>query len=345
MKSSSYIDNVVYLTNVFYQKKMNKTKVMFFEYLSEGKSVEEFKKAVSNKWSTIDHKFMDKQLTKLQQMVNANNVAEAINIGRLDKRNPKYKETEYWVVDHEYFKLTPESYFKEFEGKYQRGVVNAYEQTYNNINKGKMDKDLILENRLKTYDRQVNQVVTYFDKHGLPIRRVNLSTYLAMVHNVNLTRGAWNQTMSDANKLDRNMFIIPWHPFSCSFCLLYQNRPLTKTEVELVIGIEPQEQQGDILHPNCKCTLDIFWSPTQIQRQVYTYEEQEDFYKVRQKVNALTLEKSRLRTDMKSAELIGDMKTYDKLRQKVSVINSNIREQKNLLPTESLRKQVVAINR
>ena len=338
------INDFVYLTNVRYQNKQNKTKVLFFDSLVKGKSTEEFTKDINKIWNNIDHRFMDQQIKKLQKVVNKDNINEAINIGRMDKRNPIFKETEYWVINSEYFKLTPESYFKEFEMKYKRGVINNYQQTLNNIDKGYWDKETILDRKLDSYDRQVNQVITYFKKDGSIARRVNLSTYLSMIHNVNLTRGAWNQTMSDANYLGKEMFIIPWHPFSCSMCLMYQNRPLTKTQVELVIGIEPEEQTGDILHPNCKCTLDIYWSPTQIQREVYSIEEQNDFYKVRQKVNALTLEKSRLRASMKSADIIGNTGEYDKLHQKVLAINRNIREQKKLVP-EELRKQLVAINR
>lgn len=352
MKKSSFIDDVVFLTNAYYQKKQNKTKILYFQYLMHGKSVDEFIKVMNDKWDTINHSFMNKQIKKLQETINKDNIAEAINIGRMSKKHPVFKETGYWVVDNEYFKLTPESYFKEFEQKYKRGVIRNYEQALNDISKNKMDKQIILEDRLDNYDNQVNQMVTYFSKSVNPVtgrhdvvRHVNLSTYLSMIHNVNLTRGAWNQTISDANRLGKEMFIIPWHPFSCDMCLLYQNRPLSKVDVELVIGVEPIEQKGDILHPNCKCTLDIYWSPTQLQRIVWTPEEQADFYKIRQKVNSLTLEKSRLRADMISAKEIDDMKKYDKARQKISVINRNIREQKEMLPTDALRKQVVAIKR
>ena len=350
------INDFVYLTNVRYQNKQNKTKVLFFDSLVKGKSTEEFTKDINKIWNNIDHRFMDQQIKKLQKVVNKDNINEAINIGRMDKRNPIFKETEYWVIDSEYFKLTPESYFKEFEQKYKRGVINNYQQTLNNIDKGYWDKETILDRKLDSYDRQVNQVITYFKKDGSVARKVNLSTYLSMIHNVNLTRGAWNQTMSDANYLGKNEFIIPWHPFSCPICLEEQNHKLSREDVEGMLddtynpGVEDllngsvSSVSGNILHPNCKCTLDIYWSATQIQREVYSIEEQEDFYKVRQKVNALTLEKSRLRASMKSAELIGNTGEYDKLHQKVLAINRNIREQKKLVP-EELRKQLVAINR
>lgn len=338
-KSSEEIGKDVYLTNVYYSNKQNKTKILFFRCLDEGRSYEYFENELSKIWDNIDHRFMNRQINKLQSIVNKQNIEEAINLGRLDD---KYKETEYWVIDDEYFKLTPESDFKDFEQRFKRNVLNNYKQAQKSLKY--TDKEVYLDKKIDTYNKNINQVVSYFNKQGGIVRKVQLSSYLAMIHNVNLTRSGWNQTMSDSEKLGQEMFIIPYHPFSCPYCQLWQNRPLSKVDVETIIGVEAYEQQGDILHPNCKCTLSIYWSSTQLERQNYTPFEKENQYDIRQKVNSLTLEKSSLRTDMKIASSLGNEGKVDSLRSKISVINRNIRSLRSQLPKE-LQKGVTQIKR
>ena len=326
-KSSEEIGKDVYLTNVYYSNKQNKTKILFFRCLDEGRSYEYFENELSKIWDNIDHRFMKQ------------NIEEAINLGRLDD---KYKETEYWVIDEEYFKLTPDSDFEAFEKRFKQNVLMNYKRAKTSLKYA--DKETYLDKKIDTYNKSINQVVSYFNKQGAIVRKVQLSSYLAMIHNVNLTRSGWNQTISDSEKLGQEMFIIPYHPFSCLYCQLYQNRPLSKVDVETIIGVEAYEQVGDILHPNCKCTLSIYWSSTQLERQQYTPFEKENQYDIRQKVNSLTLEKSNLRTDMKISKSLGNEGKVDKIKSKISVINRNIRELRKQLP-EELQKQVTAIKR
>lgn len=348
-KSSEEIAKYVFTTNARYTKKQNKTKEIFFKYLEENKSPKEFEKEISKIWDKIDHRFMDQQISRLQKVVNQQNVEEAVNIGRMNKV-PSYKETEYWVIDNEFFKLTPESEFIKFEQKYKRNVVRNYERSQIAIDS--YDKGTYLSNKLDKYDKQVNQVITYFSKEGLPLRKVQLSTYLSMLHNTDLTRGAWNQTMADADKLNANRFIIPYHPFCCTECFYYMNRPLSRYQVEQFISTDLDINEftggsitGNILHPNCKCTLSIYWSDRQIQSITMTDLDVDKNYKIRQKINGLTLERSNLRTDIRIAEDLGNYEKVDKYKARISVINSNIRSLKNELPTDSLKKQASAINR
>ena len=338
-KSSEEIGKDVYLTNVYYSNKQNKTKILFFRCLDEGRSYEYFENELSKIWDNIDHRFMKRQIDKLQSIVNKQNIEEAINLGRLDD---KYKETEYWVIDEEYFKLTPDSDFKAFEKRFKQNVLMNYKRAKTSLKYA--DKETYLDKKIDTYNKSINQVVSYFNKQGAIVRKVQLSSYLAMIHNVNLTRSGWNQTISDSEKLGQEMFIIPYHPFSCPYCQLYQNKPLSKVDVETIIGVEAYEQVGDILHPNCKCTLSIYWSSTQLERQQYTPFEKENQYDIRQKVNSLTLEKSNLRTDMKISKSLGNEGKVDKIKSKISVINRNIRELRKQLP-EELQKQVTTIKR
>ena len=345
MKSSSdLIAQQVFSVNAFYTKKQNETKELFFKCLKDKKSLEYFDKKLSKIWDNVDHRFMDKQILKLQQLVHSNNIEEFLNLNRFseNKEDAIYKEISDWVVSDEFFKLTPEEVFQEFEQKFKKNV----EKNYKISQKAYASQgNTYLEKKIDTYNQQVNQTITYFTKGGKPLRQVQLSSYLSMIHNTNLTRSGWNQTMGDSEKLGKTSFIIPFHSFSCPHCLEYQNRPLTKFQVENIIGVEAREQTGDILHPNCKCTLSIYWDDSQIGVPKYTYEESEELYRLRQKVNTLTLEKTNLRTDMKIAEELGDQAKVDKCRQRINAINQTIRDIKAELPTEELQKQITAIKR
>ena len=340
-RSSELIDKNVYLVNVRYTKMMNKTKELYFKCLEEGKSKEFFEKEVGKIWDNVDHRFMDKQISELRELVHNDNVEQAINIGRF--KNKEYLETLGWTFDDEYFKLTPESDFKMFEKRFKKNVVTNYGVAHNSIEK--VDKEEYLTKKLDKYDKQVNQVVAYYHKNGMLAHYVKLSTYLAMVHNVDLTRSGWNQTLADADKLDMNTYIIPYHPFSCLYCYEYQNKPLSAFQVEQIIGTKAQEQVGNVLHPNCKCTLSIYWSPTQISRESMIRQEVDEQYKIRQKVNSLTLKRTNLKTDLKIAKSIGNEGQVDKIKASISKLNKAIRDEVGKLPTESLKKQVKAINR
>lgn len=340
-KSSELIEKNVYLVNVRYTKMMNKTKELYFKCLEENKSVEFFENEVSKIWDNVDHRFMDKQIAELKELVNSNNVEQAINLGRF--QNKEYIETMKWTYDDEFFKLTPESDFKAFEKRYKKNVVTNYKVAHNSIQNA--DKEEYLIKKLDRYDKQVNQVVAYYHKSGQLAWFVKLSTYLAMVHNVDLTRSGWNQTLADAEKLGKSKFIIPYHPFSCPYCYQYQNKILTAQEVEEWLGVEAKEQTGDVLHPNCKCTLSIYWSPIQKTTDMISEEENNEQYKIRQKVNSLTLKRTNLKTDLKIAKSIGDESQVDKIKAKISKINKAVKEEVNKLPTTSLKKQVKAINR
>lgn len=320
---------------------MNKTKLLYFKCLEEGKSAEYFEKEVHKIWGNVDHRFMDKQIAELQELVHNNNVELAINLGRF--KNKEYVETAKWVYDDDYFKLTPESDFKAFERRYEKNVVTNYKVALKSLKDN--DKESYLIKKLDRYDKQVNQVVAYYHKDGTLAHFVKLSSYLAMVHNTDLTRAGWNTTLKDAERLGKREFIIPYHPFSCPECFQWQNKILSSYQVEMFLGVEAVEQRGDILHPNCKCVLDIYWSPTQISNEYINPLEVEEQYKIRQKVNALTLEKSRLWNDRKIAKLIGEQGEVDKLTQKISKVSKSIRDEVGKLPTKSLQTQVKAINR
>jgi hypothetical protein len=125
---------------------------------------------------------------------------------------------------------------------------------------------------------------------------------------------------------------------------------MSKEQVINLVGFA-EEADGDILHPNCKCELKMvdnrfdlseIESPFQYD---FTKAEKAEIYNIRQKVNSLTLRKDEVLTDIRIQKRLGNEDEVDKLNQKRNKINKSIRELKEALPTEELRKQVVAINR
>lgn len=339
--SSKLIAKNVYSVNAYYTKKQNKTKELFFRCIREKRSETYFKKEAHKIWGNIDHEFMDKQIEKLMGTIHNINVEQALQIGRIEDAK-SISRVKDWVIDDEYFKLTPEEYFNKFEKKFETNASRIYKKTSTTPEDLESDR---LEKILDRYDKNVNQRVTYFSKLGKPIRQVQLSSYLSMVHNVNLTRAGWNQTMADSERIENEYFIIPFHPFSCPICYSHQNKLLTRKDVKNYIGETATEKQGDLLHPNCKCTLSIYWDESQLRTPGITEANVSSLYKSRQKVNSLTLEKSRLLTDSKIAKESGNMSAYDEYRKRINAINRTIREIKAELPGESLRKQITAIKR
>ena len=341
---SEYIGDAIFNTKVRYTEFQNQTKIIYFDYLNKGKSVEEFSKQVYKLWGNIDHSFMDKQINKLQNILHNNNVKTAIDIGRLVGIDDTIPSSEF-TIDSEFFKLIPESEFQKVEKTYMDHVIGSYKEASKIVNKPSVSEEEYLDYKLDIYDEEINQVVAYFNKDGGIQRYVQLSSYLSMLHNVDLTRSGWNQTMADAEYLQAETFIIPYHPFSCEYCIQYQNRPLSKYEVENIIGVDAEEQIGDILHPNCKCTLSIYWNRNQIQKEDYNLIEKHEQYETRQKVNSYTLTKNKLEIDRDIANKLGFQDKVDEITRKINKINKKISKMVNSLPTASLKKQVVAINR
>ena len=341
---SEYIGDSIFNIKSHYTELQNQTKILYFNYLDKNKSVEEFSKRVYEIWGNIDHKFMNKQISKLQEILHTKNVEDAINLGRLVGIDETITK-QLWTINDKYFKLIPESDFQKIEKTYMDHVIGSYKESYKIINKPGISKEEYLDYKLEIYDEEINQVVAYFNKEGGIQRYVQLSSYLSMLHNVDLTRSGWNQTMADAEYLQAETFIIPYHPFSCEYCVQYQNRPLSKYEVEHIIGVEAEEQIGDILHPNCKCTLSIYWNRNQIQKDDYNLVQKQEQYETRQKVNSYSLTKNKLEIDRDIAEKLGYQNKVDRLNKRIEKINKKISIMVNSLPTSSLKKQVEAINR
>lgn len=343
---SKEIGDAVFSINAKYTELQNQTKILYFTYLQKNKPIEDFTKQVEKLWGNINHKFMDKQIAKLQELIHSNNVKIAIDTKRINGIDYYKIGKEEWIINQEFFKLVPESEFNKFERKFMNRVIKDYSRKKKLLEKkSDIEKDIYLENSLNNYDERINQVVAYYNKDGGIQRYTQLSSYLSMLHNVDLTRSGWNQTLADSDYLGIDTFIIPYHPFSCEYCQIYQNKPLSREYVINILGLEAEEQIGDILHPNCKCTLSLLWDVSQIDRITPDFMQEQENYEIRQKVNGISLTRNKLQVDLQLARKLGNEGMVDKIEKKLWKLSNQEQKLINKLPTETLRKQVVAINR
>jgi len=326
--SNEFINKSVFKVNLKYARMQNKTKELFFKCLNENRDFEYFKDKLEKLWGNLDHSFLQDELVEYEEIIH--------------EQNLKGNVIEEEITFEPFLSLISLGVIIGVEDKFKRMKEREYKNSLKSYAYRKA-KDQYLKTKVSRY---TNQVVPYYSKKTNEIvRYVQMSTYNSMVHNTNLTRSGWNVTMQDAELLDLNEFWIPPHNFSCPYCASYQGRVLTREEVETYIGTEAQEQESDILHPNCKCVLTIYDGGTPLRRPQYNEAQIEEQYEIRQKVNSLTLKKEEILTDRKIQKMLGNEDKVDELNQQRNKINSQIRELKEALPTAELQKQVVAINR
>lgn len=337
-KFSSYVDKKVYETNKKIANLQNKTKELFFYCLDKGEDIEYFKRELDKIWGKIDYSFMQKDIDEYVEMIHTYNLEQA-NFKEEEQEVNKKENSVLYLIGLGLI-MTQVDRFKEY-------LNWLYDFSYNSPGY-KNNKKEYIKQKVKKYN---SQTVTYYSKtkkrllfFKQPVRHVKLSTYTAMIENTNLTRSAWNTTLNDADLLGNDKFYIPFHLFSCEHCREYQGRILTREEVETHLGITG-EQEGDILHPNCKCSLLMYWGGSVRINPIYTNEELEEQYNIRQKVNSLTLKKSELLTDRKIYREMEAQDEIDEVNKKIRSINSKIKDLQAQLPTEEMRKEVVAINR
>lgn len=328
--SSQFISDSVYKVNLNYVRLQNKSKELFFKCLDENRDLEYFKKKLEELWGSIDYTYTRDEIEEYNTIIHEQNLQGK----EITKEVPKGEEGSL-------FTLVPISVVKDVNDKFQRVKEREYKNSLNSYAYGN-DKQEYLKLKVSQYN---NQVVPYYSKKtGNIVRYVQPSTYNSMIHNTNLTRSGWNTTLNDADIVGINYFWIPYHSFSCPHCLEHQNRMMSKEEVIDLIGIA-EETEGDILHPNCKCSLNMFYGASEFNKPKYSYGELDEQYQIRQKVNTLTLRKEELLADIRIQKFLGNQDEVDKLNKQRNKINKNIKELQEALPTTELKKQVVAINR
>ena len=329
MKSSSYINEKVFESNLKILNKMNKTKELFFKCLDEGRDYEYFKKELEKIWNNLDYGFLQDQLIEYEEIIRS-----------YDIRGKEEELVETKNTINPAFALIPLSVILLQQDKLVRQKEREYKNSLNSY-AYKNDKEEYLKLKVSRYK---DNTVPYYLKDG-KIRYVGLNTYGSMIQNTNLTRTAWNTTLNNADILGETKFYIPYHSFSCPHCIKHQNKIMTKEEVIELVGVA-EEKEGEILHPNCKCVLVILREGEKVIKiDNFTEAQKEEIYNIRQKINTLTLEKERIATDMKIQKDLDNYDEVDELNKKRNKINKDIRELKEQLPTEELRKQVTEINR
>lgn len=331
MKSSSFINESVFTSNLKILKKQNETKELFFRCLDEERTFEYFKRELEKIWDNLDYSFLKDELVKYQEIIHEENTEGRKEIEVI----PDGEEGSLFALVPVAIILTQEERYKRIKEREYRNSLRSF--AYEN------DKEEYLKKKVSRYN---DDTVPYYSKKtNSVVRHVSLNTYTSMIQNTNLTRTAWNTTLNDADRVGVELFYIPYHSFSCPHCIEHQNKIMTKEEVIDLVG-SAEEVEGDILHPNCKCTLVMLGNgEAMIKKSELSDGEKEEIYDIRQKVNSLTLEKERIKTDKDIQEKLGNYDEVDKLNQKRNRINAEIRALKEKLPTEELQKQVTAINR
>lgn len=335
--SNEYINKSVFKVNQDYTELQNKTKELFFKCLNEGRDVDYFEKKLEKIWGKAPHDYLVSALNEYSEIIHENNM-EMLQETEYGENNEK-AITSFLLMASALLILKTEKKLKEYNvTQYKKSLKSP---VY------KSNKTEYLSKKVAKYN---SQVVPYHLKNG-KVRHVEASTYCSMIHNTNMTITAWDTTLNDADELGYTNFYIPYHPFSCDECRWHQNRVMSKEDVIDIIGYVAEEtsgervRSGELFHPNCKCELLIYRPGTAFNTPMFSDSELNEQYHIRQKLNSLTLEKSKIASDMKIQKGLNAFDEYDKLNQKRNKINKSIRELQEQLPTRSLQKQAVAIYR
>lgn len=329
MKSSSIADSV-FSVNLNYAQLQNKSKELFFRCLDEGRSEEYFEQELRKIWGNNDTKYLENEIAEYRAYLYQEHTGK-----KMTTEEKKRIEIVDVIKIAGAIVLANELY-KKAKTKEYKLRLNSYGY--------KTNKEEYLEKLVPKYS---NDIKPYY-RQGEPKTRENLvryvspNTYNSMVYNTVLTRNGWIQTLNDADEMDVEYLYIPSHSFSCPYCAEYQEKPMTIKQCYDLLGTA-DEQEGDLLHPNCKCELVFYDKGTKLKRlNMGKIEEQ---YHIRQQVNSLTLKKEELLSDKRIYKRLGSQEDIDKTNQQIKKINSSIKDLQSALPTTELKKQVVAINR
>lgn len=324
-----FIGDVVWETNIKYNRMIIKTKEKFFENLYEKNSVEEYSKGLTELWNNVDHSYLKKVVEDLEKMVIQRDFKNAEMYGnkKITQRSIKLQNSwrEFITRDRELYKIHPEKDFKTIESRY----VNRHIKLYKNmLNRFKDSKNLArdLANFVKDYDK-LDKMIPYFSHTtGKIIRYVDIATYNSMLENVNLTKSAWNRAIYDSKLLGNHLWYLPAHPYACPNCMEYQGRIYTDVPID---NRYPQKEvaiEGGVGHPNCKHVWTLYWSKDQIQKEKYNSAEWEEKYKKKQKIQSLDLKKSRLLADRRIYKNLGQQDLVDKTTAKIKRIREKKKE-------------------
>lgn len=336
-----FINDEVWSCNLKYIRMMRITKEKFFESLLKGKSSSRYAKELKELW-TVDHNFMDKAIKELETMVKDKDITLAKKYGddKIVQRSIKLENQwqEYENKDYQIYKLNPERDFVIMEERYVNRHISYYENTQKGLELAQ-DKEAYLNTIVPKYDK-IDKSIPYFSHATGEIRCYQtIATYNSMLFNWNLTHSAWNRTEYDAKVLGNNLQYLVAHPYSCPHCMEYQGYVYaedtpTKQEEKILMKYGKRGQhmkedaiKGGVGHPNCKHVWTIFWDIDQIQEDNYNSSKWQEEYEKQQKEQALDLEKSRLLSDRRIYQELGNQSKVDEISGKIKAIRE---KKKNL---------------
>ena len=233
MKNSSFIAESVFEMNLYYTRKQNQSKELFFKCLNENKSEEYFKEELEKIWGKDSQDYIESQITIFREQIH--------------KQNTGLKLGAITLVGLGVIKLINDTNKQFIKKKIKEFSIRS------NSPLMETDKQDYLKKLVPIY---TNDTVPYFS-NGKKIRDVKPSTYNSMSYNTTLTKNGWVQTLNDGKELNQLLFYIPYHNFSCPHCMMYQEKIMTYDEAKRYLN-DTSEGATEILHPNCKCTLTFY---------------------------------------------------------------------------------------
>lgn len=300
-----------------YKKKttkfMDKVKIAFFIYLIAKKGVDLYSKRVDKEYRVYIkdiEKLVKASMKKFNiKDIDTSSVNDIMERFKIDRTSTKTEDDKYIQVIKKFYSKTLKTLDKEWisEKDYLSAKVDEFD---------KVEK-VVRYNRLKKDGNFV-----YFD----------IASYDSMVFNTNLTRTGIRETIKDSLIRDYDVVYIDPHPFSCPLCQSLQGKFYSITgETAVYQGMEieslEEAQEQGLFHPNCTHIPRKAYPEDRVSDR-YTSEIWEERYNVRQKLNAIELDKDRLKSDIAIYEKLGNMEQVDKEKQKLKRYNEKIRELK-----------------
>lgn len=307
-----YIRNEVDKDKVEKYKELDKAKITFFIFLIGTIGVEAFKEEIEKIISIPKRDY-----SKVVSMMNSINPDEEVNV---------FKEPNSKDIEKIMFNISSESELKARD-KYIRILTNYYGKTLGTIKKADIDKAEYLLNKVSKFDK-VEKVVPYYDKKGRIVAYHDIASYNSMVYNTNLTNSVWNETLDNAIKTNNDLVYVPGHYGSCPYCASYEDRIYSITGANIGFPLLQEAIDNGLKHPNCKHPIENYSSEVSTTPSVSTPPE---VYNTLQKIRALELKKSRLRTDKSIYKELGSYEDVDKTNQKIKKVNEKLKEQKSIL--------------
>jgi hypothetical protein len=315
MNIKNYIDEQVLYIATKYDQKLHRTEKEYILGLLNNKSPEEMLEYLQKEYN-IDHSYMIKTLDELKMKV-----AKKDGLTTLEEQR----------LQPDLLAINPISKFTDEEQEYANKVINRYIEDLADIS-NQEDIEAYLSTKIKNYDKNIEKFKPYFH-NGMVYSMQNLSTYNSMLYNVNLTRTAWNQAYKDSFVLNNDKFIINSHPFACEHCLQHQNKVYTRKELENIIGTSVEEGATEILHPNCKCTLSLYWDSSQKEQNLTTPKD----YELDQREKAITRQLSKLKTEKDLYKEVGNNKKAQKKQKQIKRLQQERKDIQQQM--ENIRKR------